>query len=66
MTEGGGAHMAGQIPLDEEFVRALPDLASNYGTIWHMDEVVTGFRDQVAIPVLIWVLWAIVTALKIY
>jgi glutamate-1-semialdehyde 2,1-aminomutase len=47
MTEGGGAHMAGQIPLDEEFVRALPDLANKYGTIWHMDEVVTGFRDHV-------------------
>ena len=47
MTEGGGAHMAGQIPLDVEFVRALPDLASKYGTIWHMDEVVTGFRDHV-------------------
>ena len=46
MTEGGGAHMAGQIPLDEDFVRALPDLAGKYGTIWHMDEVVTGFRDH--------------------
>ena len=46
MTEGGGAHMAGQLPLDEEFVRALPDLTRKYGTVWHMDEVVTGFRDH--------------------
>lgn len=47
MTEGGGAHMSGQIPIDFDFVRALPDLAHKYGTIWHMDEVVTGFRDHV-------------------
>jgi len=46
MTEGGGAHMAGQVPLDKDFVRALPALARKYGTIWHLDEVVTGFRDD--------------------
>ena len=45
MTEGGGAHLAGQIPVD--FVRALPNLAHKYGSIWHLDEVVTGFRDHV-------------------
>ena len=45
MTEGGGAHMDGQIPLDFDFVRALPKLAHKYGTVWHLDEVVTGFRD---------------------
>jgi len=45
MTEGGGAHMNGQIPVDFDFVRALPDLAHQYGTVWHLDEVVTGFRD---------------------
>jgi glutamate-1-semialdehyde 2,1-aminomutase len=43
--EGGGAHMAGQIPMDFDFVRALPDLTRKYGTLWNMDEVVTGFRD---------------------
>jgi glutamate-1-semialdehyde 2,1-aminomutase len=47
MTEGGGAHMTGQVPLDFDFVRALPALAHKYGTVWHLDEVVTGFRDAV-------------------
>ena len=46
MTEGGGAHMAGQIPIDFDFVRALPEIAHKYGTLWHLDEVVTGFRDH--------------------
>ena len=46
MTEGGGAHMAGQVPLDFDFIRAIPDLAHRYGTLWHLDEVVTGFRDH--------------------
>lgn len=46
MTEGGGAHMGGQIPLDTDFVRALSGLTRKYGTIWHIDEVVTGFRDS--------------------
>ena len=45
MTEGGGANMAGQVPWDIDFIRALPKLARRYGTIWHIDEVVTGFRD---------------------
>jgi glutamate-1-semialdehyde 2,1-aminomutase len=45
MTEGGGAHMNGQVPLDVDFVRALPGLARQYGTVWLLDEVVTGFRD---------------------
>jgi glutamate-1-semialdehyde 2,1-aminomutase len=47
MTEGGGAHMTGQVPLDFDFVRTLPRLAQKYGTVWHLDEVVTGFRDAV-------------------
>ena len=47
MTEGGGAHMSGQVPLDFEFVKQLPKLTNRYGTVWHMDEVVTGFRDAV-------------------
>jgi glutamate-1-semialdehyde 2,1-aminomutase len=46
MTEGGGAHMSGQIPIDFNFIRALPDLTKKYGTVWHLDEVVTGFRDH--------------------
>ena len=37
--------MDGQVPLDVDFVRALPDLAHKYGTVWALDEVVTGFRD---------------------
>jgi len=45
MIEGGGAHMAGQIPWEAGFVRALPDLARTYGTLCLIDEVVTGFRD---------------------
>jgi glutamate-1-semialdehyde 2,1-aminomutase len=46
MIEGGGAHMCGQIPVDLEFVQALPGLAGKYGTVWHIDEVVTGFREE--------------------
>lgn len=45
MTEGGGARMSGQVPIDFDFVRALPSLCRKYGTVWHLDEVVTGFRD---------------------
>jgi len=45
MTEGGGAHMSGQVPVDTNFVRALPELTRKYGTVWLLDEVVTGFRD---------------------
>jgi len=46
LTEGGGGHMGGQVPLDVDFARALPDLAHKYGTVWCLDEVVTGFRDS--------------------
>ena len=45
MAEGGGAHMAGQIPWDPDFVRGIPALARRYGTVFLIDEVVTGFRD---------------------
>jgi len=31
--------------MDVDFARALPDLTKKYGTIWVLDEVVTGFRD---------------------
>ena len=44
MTEGGGAHMEGQYPLDKDLVHALRDLTRRYGTVWVIDEVVTGFR----------------------
>ena len=44
-TEGGGAHMAGQIPWDADFIRAIPGLTQKYGTVFLIDEVVTGFRD---------------------
>ena len=46
MTEGGGAHMAGQIPWDKNFIKDLAGLAKKYGTIWLLDEVVTGFRED--------------------
>ncbi len=45
MLEGGGAHMAGQVPWEPDFVRSIPALARRYGTIFLIDEVVTGFRD---------------------
>jgi glutamate-1-semialdehyde 2,1-aminomutase len=45
LTEGGGAHMAGQIPWQPEFIRAVGPMARKHGTIWLLDEVVTGFRD---------------------
>jgi glutamate-1-semialdehyde 2,1-aminomutase len=45
MTEGGGAHMAGQVPWDTDFIQALGDRAEKYGTLWLIDEVVTGFRE---------------------
>ena len=45
LTEGGGAHMAGQVPWDGEFIRAVGPMARRYGTVWLVDEVVTGFRD---------------------
>jgi len=45
LTEGGGAHMAGQVPWEPDFIRAVGPLAGKYGTVWLLDEVVTGFRD---------------------
>jgi len=45
MTEGGGALLGGQISWDTEFIQALPGLTKKYGTLWLIDEVVTGFRD---------------------
>ena len=45
LTEGGGAHMAGQVPWEPDFIRAVGPIARRYGTVWLLDEVVTGFRD---------------------
>ncbi len=45
-VEGGGAHMGGQIPWEADFVRALPGLTQKYGTVFLIDEVVTGFNDS--------------------
>ncbi len=45
-VEGGGAHMAGQIPWDRDFIRALPAVTEKHGTLFCIDEVVTGFRDS--------------------
>jgi glutamate-1-semialdehyde 2,1-aminomutase len=45
ITEAGGGHMTGQVPLDDDFAQALPGLAHKYGAIWILDEVVTGFRE---------------------
>ena len=46
IIEGGGAHMGGQIPWDTDFIRALPGLTQRYGTVFLIDEIVTGFRDS--------------------
>ena len=45
ISEGGGARMAGRVPIGLEFQRALPDLARKFETLYCIDEVVTGFRD---------------------
>lgn len=45
MTEGGGGNMGRQIPLDSGFAQALRDMTHKYGTVWLIDEVVTGFRE---------------------
>jgi len=44
MMEGGGALVAGRVPWDDEFVQAVPGLTQKYGTVWLVDEVITGFR----------------------
>lgn len=46
MTEAGGASMGGMVPIDHDFVRELGYLTRKYGTVWVLDEVVTGFRDS--------------------
>lgn len=46
IAEGGGGHMAGQIPWDRDFIRELPSVAEKHGTLLCIDEVVTGFRES--------------------
>ncbi len=43
-TEAGGAFLGGRTPIDPDFVRQIPTLTRKYGTLWALDEVVTGFR----------------------
>jgi len=43
-TEAGGAFLGGKTPIDPDFVRQIPEMAKKYGTVWALDEVVTGFR----------------------
>jgi len=43
-TEAGGGFLGGRTPIDPDFVRQIPGLARKYGTIWVLDEVITGFR----------------------
>ena len=44
LTEAGGAFLGGRTPIDPDYVRKIPFLAQKYGTLWLLDEVVTGFR----------------------
>ncbi len=43
-TEAGGAFIGGQTPLDIDFTRQISALTKKYGTLWLLDEVVTGLR----------------------
>ncbi len=45
MIEGGGAHLAGRIPVAPEFYRGLHEVARRHGAVFILDEVVTGFRE---------------------
>ena len=45
LIEGGGGHLSGRFPVAPEFYRALPDLCRSTGTVFLLDEVVTGFRE---------------------
>jgi glutamate-1-semialdehyde 2,1-aminomutase len=46
MIEGGGAIMAGQVPWDWDVARQMSALTKKYGTVFLIDEVVTGFRES--------------------
>ncbi len=43
-TEAGGAFLGGRTPIDLDFARQIPEMTKKYGTVWVLDEVVTGFR----------------------
>ncbi len=45
LLEGGGGRLAGRVPIDPDFYRALPAVAAKHGTVFMLDEVVTGFRE---------------------
>ncbi|KAH3746075.1 aminotransferase class III-fold pyridoxal phosphate-dependent enzyme [Pelomyxa schiedti] len=47
MAEGGGGHMGGQYPVEPSFLQNVLTLAHDNGTLFLLDEVVTGFRDCV-------------------
>lgn len=47
LAEAGGGHMGGQVPMQGAWYRALVDLAHDNGTLFLLDEVVTGFREAV-------------------
>jgi glutamate-1-semialdehyde 2,1-aminomutase len=44
LMEAGGGILGVQAPLDTKFVQAIQELTRLTGTIWILDEVVTGFR----------------------
>ncbi|MEZ4588811.1 MAG: aminotransferase class III-fold pyridoxal phosphate-dependent enzyme [Gemmatimonadales bacterium] len=46
MIEAGGGYLSGRIPTNPEFYRALPELCRKHGTLFLLDEVVTGFRES--------------------
>ncbi len=45
LIEAGGGRLAGRVPIEPGFYRALPAVAAKHGTIVILDEVVTGFRE---------------------
>ncbi|MFC2163731.1 aspartate aminotransferase family protein [Acidobacteriota bacterium] len=45
IMEGGGGILGVQTPLDIEFVQAIQEITRKMGTVWILDEVVTGFRS---------------------
>lgn len=45
LIEGGGAYLAGRVPIAVEYYQALPELTRQSGTVLLLDEVVTGFRE---------------------
>ena len=46
LVEGGGGFLAGRIPAPILYYKPLPEMARKYGTVFMLDEVVTGFREH--------------------